>query len=178
MANVATHILVPMLLAEIYRRNFAKKQFSRWYVLFAGFMGAIPDFDLLYTRFATGSFNMMYHRSLTHSLFIPALLLVAGIAIYFMYLQKIIKYDGWEVCCCLIFAGSFGLATHTMLDGIDGLKYWFYPLAWEINLPNLIYNKFRAGILDGVLLLVWLLYDKEILDDLLIFLHIRETERK
>ncbi|MBU2561391.1 MAG: metal-dependent hydrolase [Nanoarchaeota archaeon] len=174
MANVATHILVPMLLAEIYRRNLAKKQFSRWYVFAAGLLGAIPDFDLFYTRFATGSFNMMYHRSLTHSLFIPALLLVAGAVIYLLYTRSIIKYDGWEVCYCLIFAGSFGLATHTLLDGIDGLQYWFYPLTWKIELPNLIYNKFRAGILDGVLLLLWLLYDESMLEDIKKFLGLKK----
>ncbi|MBW2971535.1 metal-dependent hydrolase [Candidatus Woesearchaeota archaeon] len=174
MANVATHILVPMFLAEICRRNFVKKPFSRWYVFAAGLLGAIPDFDLFYTKYMTGSFNMMYHREITHSLLVSGLMVIAGLALYLAYSHKLIKYEGWQVCYMLLFAGSLGFACHTLLDAIDGMTRWFYPLSWTIELPNLIHDKFRAGMLDGALLLLWLLYDEVLLKDILCFLRLKK----
>ena len=174
MANVATHILVPMLLVETYRRYISKTKFSRWYVFFAGFMGAVPDFDLFYTLFATGSFSMKYHREITHSLLVSIFLTAIGLVLYLLYSKKIIKYEGWNVAYILIFFGSFGLMTHTMMDAIDGLHTWFYPLTWSIELPNLIYDKFKAGILDGALLLMWLLYDEEMFEDILRFIRLKK----
>ncbi len=174
MANPVTHIIVPMLIVETFRRYIAKKRFSRWYVFAAGLIGAMPDFDLFYTFAVTGSFSSMYHRGLTHSLLIPFFLLVAGLLVYLLYSKKVLEYEGWKVAYMLLFVGSAGLVTHTLLDGMDGMSRWFYPLAWEVHLPNIIYDKFRAGILDGALMLVWLLYDEERLDDILRYLRLKK----
>jgi membrane-bound metal-dependent hydrolase YbcI (DUF457 family) len=167
MANVATHILFPMLLVETYRRYICKTKFSRWYVFFAGLMGAAPDLDLFYTHYMTGSFNLTYHREMTHSLLLALALLLLGAIIWALYSNKILKHKGWKTGYWLLFLAAFGVTCHVLLDGIDGMSRWFYPLGWSIVLPNLIYDKFRAGILDGVLLLVWLLYDEEMFESML-----------
>ena len=173
-ANVVTHILIPMFIAETYRRYISKKGFSRWYVFFAGLIGVAPDFDLFYTRYATGSFSMAYHREITHSLLIPILLFLIGIAIYLLHSRKILKYEGWKVTYSLLFVACIGLSAHTLFDGIDGMTRWFYPLSWTIELPNLILNKFRAGMIDGALMLAWLLYDEKLLNDILCFFRLKK----
>ena len=173
MANPVTHIIVPMLIVETFRRYVFKEKFSKWYVFFAGFMGAVADFDLLYTLIKTGGFSSLYHREITHSLFIPIALTLLGLGLYLLYSRKILTYHGWKITYWLLFLASIGLVTHTLLDGIDAFQQWFYPLSWEAGMPELIHDKFRAAILDGALMLVWLLYDEELFGDALRFLRIR-----
>jgi len=174
--NPATHILVPMLIVETYRRYFAKKRFSKWYVFLAGLMGSAPDYDLLYTLFFKGSFEEAYHRLITHSMLIPLLLSILGITIYLLYLKRKIRYKGWTTAYMLLFMTSIGLATHIILDGFDGLTRWFYPLGWQTIIIATSLSKFWTAIIDGILLLVWLLYDEDLLRDILRFLRIRNIK--
>jgi hypothetical protein len=173
MANPVTHILVPMFILETYRRYFAKKGFSRWYVFLAGFFGGLPDLDLIFSVIVTGEWDTPYHRSTTHTLLIPIALTLIGLAIYYLCNRKILS-KGWRASYPVLFIMSIGIATHVLIDGIDGLTQWFYPLAWSIELPNLIYDKFRAGLVDGVLFFAWLLYDEKFLGDILTFLRLKK----
>lgn len=166
MANPVTHIIVPMLIVETLRRYVFKERFSKWYVFFAGFMGAVADFDVLYTLAKTGSFSTLYHRELTHTLFIPIALGLTGYLIYLLYSRAILKYPGWKISYCLLFLASMSITTHILLDGIDTFEQWFYPLTWTITIQPIIHDRFRLAILDGALMLVWLLYDEELLKDL------------
>ncbi len=166
MANPVTHIIIPMLIVETFRRYVFKEKFSKWYVFFAGFMGAVPDFDIFYALMKTGRFTTLYHREITHSLLIPIALSLIGILLYILYSRNILRYDGWKITYWLLFLTSFGLMTHTLLDGIAGFHQWFYPLSWQAGLPNIIYDKYRAAILDGALMLAWLLYDEELFEDI------------
>ncbi len=168
-----THILLPMLIVETYRRYFAKKKFSKWYVFFAGFLGGAPDFDFFYAWLMTGTFDLSYHRTITHSLLIPIILVAVGLVIYSLHEKKVLKYEGWRVSYMLIFTGSIGLALHTIGDGFDGLTQLFYPFAWTTELPNLVIDKYRAAILDGALLFIWILYDPDLLQDLLRILRLK-----
>ncbi|MFH1064043.1 MAG: metal-dependent hydrolase [Candidatus Woesearchaeota archaeon] len=168
-----THVLLPMLIVETYRRYFAKKKFSKWYVFFAGLMGGAPDFDFFYAWLMTGSFRLEYHRLLSHSLLVSTVLAAIGLGIYALHKNKILKYKGWRVSYMLIFIASLGIALHTIADGFDGLTHWFYPLSWTLNMPNLVLNEFRAAILDGVLLFIWILYDPDLLKDILRILRLK-----
>ncbi len=170
MANPVTHILVPMIILEVYRRYFAKKKFSKWYVFLAGFIGPAPDYDFIAGWLLKGSDFTGYHRGLTHTLFIPLLLTAIGLLIFFLKKSKTLKSEGWRTTYSILFTASIGFATHTMLDAIDHLYYWFYPLKIGISLPPLIGTKFRVAILDGALLLFWLLYQEDMLKDIKKFL--------
>jgi hypothetical protein len=177
MPNPVTHIIVPMLIVETYRRYFAKKKFSRWYVFIAGFMGGMPDFDLLVALLMTGGFDKSYHRSYTHTLLIPILLTAVGLAMYYFYSNRKLRGNGWRAAYILLFMTSIGIASHVALDALDGLSTWFYPFEWRIHLPDFQMDQenFRAAILDGVMLFAWLLYDENLLNDILRFLRIKKT---
>jgi len=174
MANPVTHIIVPMLIVETYRRYFAKKDFSKWYVFLAGFFGGMPDFDLIFGVLASGYWDSLLHRTVTHTMLIPIATAIIGLAIYVLMKKKIIIDSAYRISYIILFMISIGVATHVALDGIDGLQYWFYPLSWKISLPNLIMDKFRAGLIDAVLMFTWLLYQEEIFNDILRFLRINK----
>lgn len=169
-----THILVPMFIVETYRRYCVKrgKTFSKWWVFTAGFLGGAPDFDILYGWFVLGNLDPIYHRTITHSMFIPLATVIAGVVVYFFYQKDVLRYRGWRASYYVLFLATIGVGTHILLDGITGFVKWFYPLEWRIVLPgivNLINTKTKAAILDGILLLVWVLYDEELFKDILNF---------
>ena len=171
------HIIAPMLIVETYRRYFSNKRFSRWYVFLAGLLGAAPDFDFIYGLLVTGRFDMTYHRGLTHSLWFPIAALIVGLVIYTLYSKNVIRYEGWNVSYAILFVATVGLASHVLLDGICGFTQWFYPLEWSAQIPNIFMTKYRTAFFDGVLLLVWLLYDEEMLNDILCFLGLKKKAR-
>jgi hypothetical protein len=174
MANPVAHVLIPMLIVETYRRYISKKPFSKWYVFIAGFFGGMADFDLIFAWFATGGWDLGYHRSLTHTVLIPLAALVAGLAIHFLYSRKMIRYEGWKASYIILFLAAIALASHILLDGFDGFAHWFYPFTWSIELPNLVLNKYRAALFDGILLFAWLLYQEELFNDILRFFRLKK----
>jgi membrane-bound metal-dependent hydrolase YbcI (DUF457 family) len=173
MANPVTHILIPMFIIETYRRYFAKKKFSRWWVFVAGFIGGAPDFDLIFSWLMNGYYDLDYHRTITHTLLIPIILTIVGVCIYQMHSQKKLRKAYWKTIYTALFIMSISVAAHVMLDAIDGLTQWFYPLSWSIELPNLILTPYRAAMIDGALLLAWILYQEELFNDILRFLRIK-----
>jgi hypothetical protein len=175
MANPVTHIIIPMLIAETYRRYFAKKGFSKWYVFLAGFFGGAPDFDLLIGLLPGHYWDLSMHRSFTHTLLIPIATALIGIIIYLLMKKKILKGEQYRISCIVLAMISIGISLHVLLDGFDGMTNWFYPLSITINLPNLIVDKFRAGFIDAILMFTWLLYQEELFNDILRFLRIKKA---
>ena len=173
MANPVTHILVPMFIIETYRRYFSKKGFSRWWVFIAGLMGALPDLDIGYNWIMGQVLEEGYHRGVSHSLIIPIITLIVGIVLYLLYSNDTLKNKGFRTSYILLFVATVSFTTHTLLDGIAGLTTWFYPFGYEIILKNMLSTKLRVCILDGALLLAWILYDEEFFNDILQFLKIK-----
>jgi membrane-bound metal-dependent hydrolase YbcI (DUF457 family) len=168
MPNPVTHVLVPMFFLETYRRYFAKRKFSKWYVFLAGFFGGAPDLDLIYAWFMTGDWNTSYHRNATHTLLIPIALLAITLVIYLLRRKKVLRHKAWNVTSTVMLMMSIGIASHVMLDAFDGLTRWFWPFYLNIGfLPNLVLDKYRAALVDGVLLFAWLLYDEEMLNSII-----------
>ncbi|MBW2964062.1 metal-dependent hydrolase [Candidatus Woesearchaeota archaeon] len=164
MANPVTHILVPMLIVEAYRRYFAKKRFSKWYVFIAGLLGGAPDFDLFISLFANGWTDTTMHRTFTHTLLIPIALLLSAGAIILLRRKKLLRSKGWNTARMLLIMAAIGFASHTFLDGIEGFTQWFFPLSISIHLPNLLGHRFVLEIVDGALLFIWILFDEELLN--------------
>ncbi len=166
MANPVTHVLIPMLIVETYRRYFSDKKFSRWYVFLAGIFGGMPDFDLFIPLFTNGWTDISVHRTFTHTLLIPiALALLTGV-IFILYRKKILRNKRWKISCILLIMAIIGFASHTFLDGIDGFTQWFFPLNISIVLPNLMKHAFIPPIIDGITLFVWIIYDEKFLKDI------------
>jgi hypothetical protein len=174
MAFPVTHILVPMFIAETYRRYCAKREFSKWWVFIAGLMGGLPDFDILFGWVLNGYLYTGYHRQATHSMIIPILTLAVGLVLYALYSRGAVKSEGFRTSYILMFLATIGFTTHIALDLICGFHQWFYPFNWTLDLPNLLRTKYRAAMLDGILLFMWILYDEEFLNDILQFLKLKK----
>ncbi|MDD4878240.1 MAG: metal-dependent hydrolase [Candidatus Nanoarchaeia archaeon] len=157
MPNPATHILVPLILADLYRDYIAKKKFPLFYVLVAGIAGLLPDIDIAIWRII-GFFREVsvssVHRQFTHTIFIPLLFLMAA-----LLMRKNRKAK-------LLFGmASFGIFTHLVLDAIfSGSIMPFYPfseLSFGLNLalftgmqPQMLF-----AVFDGILLGGWLIHE-------------------
>lgn len=174
MAFPVTHILVPMFILETYRRYFAKKGFSKWWVVVAGLLGGAPDLDILFGWVLKGYLYTGYHRQVTHSMIIPILTLIVGLVLYALYSKGVVKNKGFRTSYILMFLATIGFTTHIFLDLICGFHQWFYPLEWKLYLPNLLRTKYRAAMLDGILLVAWILYDEEFLNDIIQFLKLKK----
>lgn len=157
MSNPTTHLLVPLILADIYRDYFAKKKFSLFYMLVAGIAGLFPDIDVAIwwvLRLFTETPMSAVHRQFTHTIFIPlAFLLVA-----FLWRQN-------RKAMLLFGMAAFGIFTHLALDVLfSGSIMPFYPLSRlsvGLNIiPMLGIDTFVfAAVFDGMILVAWLVHE-------------------
>lgn len=157
MPNPTTHILVPLILADLYRDYFAKKRFSLFYVLVAGIAGLFPDIDIALWRII-GFFREVpvsaVHRQFTHSIFVPLLFLI--IALLWRKNRKALLLFG---------AISFGIFTHLLLDVLlSGSIMPLYPFSeMGIGLNLASFTGMQAPMLfavfDGIILGLWLIHE-------------------
>lgn len=166
MPLAVTHVLVPLILADIYRDYISKVKFNLHYVFIAGIAGILPDIDVavfwLVNIFKDVAVNDI-HRTFTHSLFFPLIFLL----LFFLtknYDLKILKKYKLKLNYVFL-AIFFGVTTHLFLDVIlDGYIIPFYPFsAFKIGLnlipDNLLGGTFFTG-LDAILLVVWLVHEE------------------
>jgi len=146
MPFVVTHMLLPMILIDIFRDNILKIKKSKLpnkYILIAGLAGLLPDVDLFFG-------NFIAHRTITHTIWLPlAFLLFSSI----FYLIK--KYD-WSKISLMIF---IGMGTHIILDLVTaGSIPLFYPVSNTLFAVNLISPgsaTFVYSAMDAALLWIW-----------------------
>lgn len=167
MPQAVTHILIPLILLNIFRDFFVKnkKTFPLHYVLIGGIAGVLPDFDIaLYYILGFFGFTLNeIHRTFSHNIIIPLLFLVFGFLAYGFKNKKLgvhhIKLRN------LFFIISFGIFTHLIFDFlVSGLILPLYPFsnfAFGLNLINIFPEFIRNSILpsfDAFLLIIWLIY--------------------
>lgn len=177
MALPVTHIIVPMLILETYRRYFAKKKFSKWYVFLGGVFGAAPDFDFFVAKLFTGVFDSSYHRAYSHSLFITIFFFIISGLLYLIYSKKLISkidYNRIHQISIVSFLIGFGVMCHIFLDAIDGFQLWFYPLNILFPAYYLMEGNLLPSIYNGALMLIWLLYQEDLFNDILKFFKIKK----
>ena len=166
MPLAVTHILVPAILADIYRDHFSKKKFSLHYIYISGLVGLLPDIDILFFYV----FNLFrdfaisdFHRTYTHAIFFPLIFLI----LYFLtgninpkFLRK------YKLKLNYIFlAITFGTVLHLALDGfLSGGLRPFFPFSEYVFDLNLIpMDRFSGTFfqgLDAILLVIWLLHEE------------------
>ena len=160
MPLAVTHILIPLVLADIYRDHFAKKKFNLHYVVIAGIAGLLPDIDVavfwIVNLFKDVGLNEI-HRTFTHSLIFPLIFLfLAFLVSNYEFKRLKLRY--------VFFAIAFGALTHILLDGIlSGTLMPFYPFSLEPFGLNLIGNKLSGTFftgLDAILLVIWLIHEE------------------
>lgn len=178
MVAPVTHMLVPMILVDVYRRFVVDRKFSYWYVLLAGFFGALPDMDIAFSFLwteITGR-NVWLHRMWSHSLFIPLGIVMLGIIFYVFYRKNVFLHRKYtRAIYTALFVAGFALVTHTMLDFINGPGYILYPFEWSFFNYSIIPNEDISMIVDGLMLTLWLLLDDRVLGRIVAFLNRKKT---
>jgi membrane-bound metal-dependent hydrolase YbcI (DUF457 family) len=169
MPYATTHILLAILLIELYRDFFVKnnKKFPRYYILIAAIGSIIPDLDiaLFYVvSFFGFSFNEI-HRTFLHSIFIPLIFFLAGILTYALKIKNREFEKRHITLPTTFFILTFGIVLHLVLDAtLSGSIMPFYPfskMGIGLNLVNLFPVAWRDIILptlDAALLLFWIFW--------------------
>ena len=146
MPFVVTHMLVPMILVDVFRDKILKIKKSKLpnrYILIAGLAGLFPDIDLLFGKFIA-------HRTITHSIWLPLAFL------FFSSIFYLIKKYGWSKISLMIFIGT---GTHIIFDLVTaGSIPLFYPVSNTLFGVNLIppgSTVFVYSAMDAVLLWIW-----------------------
>ena len=157
MPYAVTHILIPILLAAIFRdfylRKRDRKSFPLHYVLVAGLGGVLPDIDIpisfVLNYFGVANWNI--HRLFTHSFIFPAIFFILFLAFSKVNTRaKICNITKHKLKLSLLFIMiSFGTLTHILLD--NSFIYFLNVFPQEIR-------HWIPATLDGILLVLWIVY--------------------
>lgn len=157
MVNAVAHILIPIILADIYRDYISRRKFPLAYVMLAGIGGILPDIDVAVywlLNALSGTALGEVHRTITHTLLMPAIILAAAGITY-----KLSKKAAYAML-----AITFGYLMHLLLDyAIIGTIMPFYPFsAARYGLSVIPATELGSTIvtgIDAILLTAWLVYD-------------------
>ena len=154
MAYAVTHIILTIVLLDIFRHYvFQKDKFPRYLLVIGGIAGLAPDLDIplswIYNLFTNNSIN--FHGTFTHTLLIPLIFLaIAGILHY----QNNMK---WAKIFYVIAAGWF---FHLFLDcTFGGYKTFFWPLMTGNLCPQWGLQE-HAQSIDAIILVLWLVHEE------------------
>jgi len=167
MPLIVTHVLVGIILIELYRNFFVKdnRKFPRYYILMMAIACIIPDLDYLafYILYFFGFTIEQVHRTFLHTFFLPAIFFIIGGLIYFLKLKY--SYFGKKHIhlSTIFFIFGFGCLIHLLLDmTFSGQIMPFYPLskyAVGLNLIQYVPSGLQgliAPTIDAVLLFFWI----------------------
>jgi len=154
------HVLLPIILVDLYRDYLAKykKYFTLHTVFIAGFAGLLPDIDIPLNWFLNLIGSGILHRTITHTLFFALIFLIPAFIFWKFKKHKIAMY---------FFVTTFGIFTHLLLDYIfvvdnaGGIMFFWPFLTAQYGL-NLIQHT-TPGIfaaMDAVILLLWLWHEE------------------
>jgi len=169
MPHITTHILIPLVIAEIFRDYSAKKKFPLHYVLIAGIAGIFPDLDIpvswLLNAFGAAVNTGVFHRTVTHTFLFLAFFLLLALIFSKTKIKFLSKHK--LTLAGIFLAISFGVFAHLVLDAtIDGSIMPFYPFSnfsLGINLIGAISLELRETLLsgiDGIILIAWLIHEE------------------
>ncbi len=173
MPQAVAHILIPMLAVSIFRDFFLnkkkRKNFPLHYALIAGLGGVLPDIDIIISIFLnlSGTYNWDIHKTFTHSLFFPIIFLALFLITKPINAKaRLCNIGKHKLKLSTIFLMLFlGIFAHIFLDAFFGeMAYFLYPFSltdYGINLFGYLPYSIQSlapAVLDGILLVVWLLY--------------------
>lgn len=166
MPYAVTHVILTIVIADLYRDYIAKKKFPMIYVLIAGIAGLLPDLDIpagwIFNFIFSTNYN--FHRIYTHSLLYAMGFFI--IAVIFLLIRKE-KYKafGWDVnkhsIVIFFLAIAFGWLMHIALDctlAADGYLNIIptIPLGF---CPSPLSNQALLGF-DAIILVLWLVHEQ------------------
>lgn len=150
MPYAATHVILSIVIVDLFRDHISRWKFSLWYVLVGGVAGLAPDIDMLVSWIIAGDI-FAFHHGFTHTLVVPIILLIAGI----------VCWKFWRRGAGLFFfICTFGWTFHIFLDAIFwGLPAPLYPLlAGSITIFSYV-DPGWSSALDAFILLGWLIHE-------------------
>ena len=121
MPYAVAHVIITIVLADIYRDYIAKKKFPMIYVLVAGIAGLLPDMDIpagtVFNFIFKSNYN--FHRVYTHSLLYAIIFLLIGFAFIALRKKEHLFFNFKipnQAIVMFFFAMSFGWLMHVALD--------------------------------------------------------------
>jgi len=160
MPQAVTHVLLTIIIIDLFRDYFIKnkKLIPLHYVFIGGVAGLLPDIDIPIYWFLKYVFGLQvewFHRTLSHSLVFPLVLLLIAILYNQFNKKKAILFG-------II---TFGVAFHIFLDyALMGHIMPFYPFsAMKAGLDLFAKTGITAlasGI-DALLLLGWFYHEEK-----------------
>ncbi len=165
-AYAVTHVIVAIVLIDLYRDYIAKKKFSTWFVLLGGIAGLLPDLDvpLEWTLNALFGEVVSIHRVVSHSVFFAGVFLLLALPFYFQRKKstkifgKKVSYEHIALFFTII---AVGWLTHISLD--CGLAS-DYNLTWFPGIPlGFCPSPFSSDALlglDAIILVLWLIHEE------------------
>ena len=166
MPYAVAHVILTIVIADIYRDYIAKKKFPMIYVFIAGVAGLMPDMDIP----ASWVFNLIFgtnynfHRIYTHSLLYAIVFFL--ISMIFLLLRKneykILKWNmSKQAIVMLFFALAFGWFMHVALDctlAADGYLNLIPSIPLKFC-PHPFSNQAIVGF-DAIILVLWLIHEQ------------------
>ena len=165
MPLAVTHVLLTIILVDLYRDYFTKhkRYFSIHTIFIAGFAGLLPDIDLplnwLFNLFGY-TFPLWQHGGITHTPFFALLFLPFG-----FYLHKKKKHK----MAMYFYVIAFGILFHIFLDWLLGggnhtgimLLWPLSEAAFKVHILNRMGLYSVPMALDALILLAWLYYEEK-----------------
>ena len=166
MAYAVTHVIVAIVLIDLYRDYIARKKFSTWFVLIGGIAGLLPDLDvpLEWTLNAVFGEAVLLHRIISHSLFFAGMFLLLALPFY-LGRKKTMRIFGrkipYEYVALFFTVVAFGWLTHIALDcglASDYNLTWFPGYSFGFC-PHPFSSEALLG-LDAIILILWLIHEE------------------
>ena len=166
MPYAVAHVILTIVIADVYRDYIAKKRFPMIYVFIAGIAGLIPDLDVP----AGWAFNFIFktnynfHRVYTHSLSYAIILFLIAMVFLFSKKEKykILKWNASKQAFAMFFlAMAFGWLMHIALDctlAADGYLNLIPTIPLKFC-PSPFSNQAIVGF-DAIILVLWLVHEQ------------------
>ena len=167
MPHAVTHVLIVIILLELYRDYFVKNKraFPIHYVLIGGIAGLLPDLDIAVYYFLSffGYTLGEVHRTFSHNLFVP-LVFVAAAVPFWKFKNKELGERHLKLRNIFLII-AFGIFMHLVLDStLAGFIMPFYPFSTYylgLNIIGLAPQAWHESILpsiDAAILVLWLIH--------------------
>src|SRR3989344_954930 len=171
MPLAVTHVILTIVLIDLYRDYFSKLKFPTFFVLIGGIAGLLPDMDIPIS-WITGLIlqePVWFHRTYTHAFIFPIAFTIIAFAIHRVIKKKKYTLFGRKTrkdYTVLFFAMlAAGWMIHILLDGFLGgpeQLSWIPVIAPIISFPAMTVSLdiYRAAALDATILVLWLAHEE------------------